>query len=89
MLQYTVFPIALIIGALIVAIWKKELTNSSAFVPTLFFVFVATALESVPALREQNAASTITMAIPLFLCNAWQILNLHRVVKSPATPVKA
>lgn len=80
MLQYTIFPLALFICALIVAIWKKELTNSSAFTPTLFFMFVATALECVPALQEQNAASTITMAIPLVLCNAWQILNLHRLV---------
>ena len=56
------------------------MTNRNAFVPTLFFMFAVTVLEAVPALKLDIAASTIFMLAPLLVCNAWQILTLHKIL---------
>jgi len=80
-LAYAVLPILLLAASVAVGLMKTRLTNRTAFTPTLFFLFVVTSLESVPALRQNDALSTLGMVIPLFACNAWQILNLHKFVK--------
>lgn len=79
--EYSVLPIVMMVAAVLVALLKSKLTNFKAFTPTLFFVFVATILEAVPALREDNIFSIIAMIIPLFACNAWQLLVLHKLLK--------
>lgn len=79
-LSYTLLPIILFAFSILVGVVKSQLTNYSAFLPTLFFMFVVTALEAIPSLRENNSLSTLTMVVPLFACNAWQILNLHKYV---------
>lgn len=82
-LGYTVLPAILIALSAVVAFRKVQLTNKSGFTPTIFFMFVATTLEAFPALRENDPEATLFMIIPLFLCNAWQILNLQKLVSQP------
>jgi KinB signaling pathway activation protein len=88
-LAYSVLPVVLMAASVLAAWYKTKLTNATAFTPTVFFLFVVTALELVPALRQNNALSTASMAIPLFACNAWQILNLHHYVKKREEPAAA
>lgn len=83
---YIVWPLILLIYALAVAFFKVRATNASAWVPTLFFMFVVTVLEWVPALRENNSKSMLLMLIPLLLCNTWQIMQLHRLVQKKKSP---
>ena len=56
------------------------MTNRNAFIPTLFFMCAVSVLEAVPALKLDNAASSLFMLAPLLVCNAWQILILHKVL---------
>jgi KinB signaling pathway activation protein len=39
-----------------------------------------TVLEAVPAIKQDNFASSLFMLAPLVVCNAWQILILHKVL---------
>ncbi|WP_082235731.1 KinB-signaling pathway activation protein [Halobacillus massiliensis] len=60
--------------------WKKaQETNRQAFVPALFFMVVVTTVEWVPALRAASADYVWLMIIPLVVCNAYQLLILHRI----------
>ncbi len=80
--HYAVLPAALLVAGWAVAYWKVKLTHAGAWIPTLFFIIVATAVEAIPALRLNNPSSSFFMVFPLFVCNAWQILRLHRLVGS-------
>jgi KinB signaling pathway activation protein len=75
----SILPIIVLIISLAVSYWKVKLTNRNAFIPTLFFMTVVTVLEAVPALKLNNPASTVFMLIPLFACNTYQIINLHKI----------
>lgn len=87
-MPFAVMPAILLALSWLVAKRKVQLTNKTAFIPTLFFMIVATALEAVPALRMQGT-TTFFMMFPLFACNAWQILKLHTLVsKEQKTKVK-
>ncbi|PWV94368.1 KinB signaling pathway activation protein [Paenibacillus cellulosilyticus] len=78
---YWVLPIALAIGSIIVSYFKAKQTNRSAFVPTIFLMFVVTVLEAWPSINgETNAVSVVFMITPLFVCNAFQIMWLHKLV---------
>ncbi|EEM13148.1 KINB signaling pathway activation protein [Bacillus pseudomycoides] len=66
-------------GALVAYIKSKE-TNKKAFIPALFFMVVVTILEWVPALRINDTDWLYLMVIPLLLCNAYQLLILHRLI---------
>lgn len=78
---YWVLPLALLIGSLVVARIKMSQTNRSAFIPTVFLMFVVTVLEAWPSINgDTNAVSVIFMVTPLFACNAFQILWLHKLV---------
>lgn len=69
--------IALIAG---VTAWQKvRLTNGQALLPTLFFMIVMTSLEFLPALLQDQSFPLVMMLVPLLVCNAWQILRLHKV----------
>ncbi|WP_047153253.1 KinB-signaling pathway activation protein [Aneurinibacillus tyrosinisolvens] len=76
------FPLGLIVYAGIVAFFKVRATNKTAWIPTVFFMFVVTILEWMPALRNNNLKSMVLMLIPLLLCNTWQIMQLHRLLKA-------
>lgn len=66
-------------GAIVAYVKSKE-TNKKAFVPALFFMVVVTILEWVPALRINDTDWLYLMVIPLLLCNAYQLLVLHRLI---------
>jgi len=78
---YFVEPVMLLIVSLATAWAKTSVTNRSAWVPTLFFMFVVTALEWIPALKQNNVYATLSMLVPLLFCNVWQVMQLHRVLK--------
>lgn len=80
---YLVIPVLLSLGAYLVGYYKVKATNPSAWIPTLFFMIAATAIEAVPALKVDHFADIAQMMIPLFACNAWQILQLHKLVRKP------
>ena len=81
LLSYSILPAVMLILSLAVAYFKVKATNNNAFIPTLFFMTVVTILEAVPALKLNNTASSLFMLAPLFACNAWQILILHKVLE--------
>ncbi|ELK47869.1 KinB-signaling pathway activation protein [Halobacillus sp. ACCC02827] len=68
-------------GAIIAYIKAKE-TNRTAFIPGLFFMVVVTSIEWVPALNAGGKDYIWLMIFPLFVCNAYQLLLLHRLTRS-------
>ncbi|MEK5029845.1 KinB-signaling pathway activation protein [Paenibacillus sp. FSL R7-0302] len=76
--------VAILFIALIVSWLKMRSTNSSAWVPTFFFMTAITIVEIIGVLRIGVDSATIFILVPLIACNAFQILMLHRVLK-PAT----
>ncbi|WP_242145471.1 MULTISPECIES: KinB-signaling pathway activation protein [unclassified Bacillus cereus group] len=70
----------LFLFGLFVAYIKSKETNKKAFIPALFFMVVVTILEWVPALRINDTNWLYLMVIPLLLCNAYQLLILHRLI---------
>lgn len=84
---YIALPLLMLILALAVAALKVKITNRNGFIPTLFFMTAVTAIEAVPALRLDSAASTLFMMIPLLACNAWQILILSKVLNTSKEPL--
>ncbi|KQX56032.1 MULTISPECIES: KinB-signaling pathway activation protein [unclassified Paenibacillus] len=79
-LSYSILPAIILLISIAVAYWKVKMTNRNAFIPTLFFMCAVTVLEAVPALKLDNAASSLFMLAPLLVCNAWQILILHKIL---------
>jgi KinB signaling pathway activation protein len=78
---YMLLPAAILAVSVAVAAWKWKLTAGRAFIPTLFFMFVATVLEAVPAMKYNSISSIIFMLVPLLASNAWQIIILPRYLK--------
>lgn len=78
---YFVEPVMLLVVAVATAYGKASVTNRNAWVPTLFFMFVVTAMEWIPALKQNNLHATLSMLVPLLFCNVWQVMQLHRVLK--------
>jgi len=78
--NYIVLPAFILVAALAVSFYKMKLTNRNAFVPTFFVMTAVTILEAVPVFRENNIDSLIVVLIPLMICNAWQLLILHKVI---------
>ncbi|GAB7387252.1 KinB signaling pathway activation protein KbaA [Bacillaceae bacterium] len=78
-IAYFWLPACLLLLALPVAWLKAKATSRSAFVPALFFMFTVTAVEWIPALEENKWKGMLFMFVPLFLCNAWQLMQLHRL----------
>lgn len=74
-----------------VSIWKVKLTERAAFIPTFFFMTVATVIEALPSIQSKGVEIPFFVLLHTFLilliCNAWQILMLHRWVKSKASLV--
>jgi KinB signaling pathway activation protein len=84
-ITFTILPGIMLLVSLAVALWKMKWTNKTAFVPTLFFIFVGTFIELTPALRY-NDLSIIFMLVPLLASNAWQIMMLPRYLKKKKEP---
>jgi len=85
--MFWLLPLLLAIGAWAVGVAKVKMTNRSALIPTLFLMVTGTVLEAWPSMNAEGgtASSVIFMLLPLFACNAYQILMLHRLVKPDET----
>jgi KinB signaling pathway activation protein len=79
LLPFLGLALLVLLPALAVAYLKSRQTNSSAFVPALFFMVVATTLEWVPILRVNEQSWVYLMIFPLLVCNAYQLLMLPRL----------
>lgn len=83
--NYIALPLIILVVALGVAYWKMKLTSRSAFIPALFIMSAVTILEAVPVFRENNIDSLVVVLIPLMICNAWQLLILHKIIGNKNT----
>jgi KinB signaling pathway activation protein len=79
-LPYILLALIVLFISMAIAYVKVRATNRSAFIPTIFFMFVVTTIEWIPALRIDNIRSVVFMLVPLLLCNTWQIMQLHKLV---------
>nr|WP_154960503.1 KinB-signaling pathway activation protein [Paenibacillus xylanexedens] len=77
-----VLGLIILAAAIVTAYVKVKQTHISALVPTLFFMIAVTAVETIGVLRIDVNAATIFIVIPLLLCNAYQMLILHKLVDS-------
>ncbi|MCR8660677.1 KinB-signaling pathway activation protein [Paenibacillus endoradicis] len=86
---FWVLPIVLMIMALVAAYFKVKQTKRAAFIPTLFLMFVVTAVEAYPALQgDTNVNTVIFMLLPLFACNFYQNYLMTKLTKKEtAEPV--
>ncbi|MCM3136501.1 KinB-signaling pathway activation protein [Paenibacillus polysaccharolyticus] len=75
-----VLGLIILAAAIVTAYVKVKQTHISALVPTLFFMIAVTAVETIGVLRIDVNAATIFIVIPLLLCNAYQMLILHKLV---------
>lgn len=75
-----VLGIIILAAAIVTAYVKVKLTHISALVPTLFFMIAVTVVETIGVLRIDVNSATIFIVVPLLLCNAYQMLILHRLV---------
>jgi KinB signaling pathway activation protein len=73
-------PLLLLIASLVVAWRKTHETSSGAWIPTLFFLVAITVLEGIPAFRTGEISSLMFQLIPIFVCNTYQIMQLHRIL---------
>ncbi|MBU6145812.1 MAG: KinB-signaling pathway activation protein [Paenibacillaceae bacterium] len=85
-LRAAVLPLLLIVCSVPIIYWKVRMTHARAIIPSLFLLIAVTLLEAVPALRQHNVYAIAMMAAPLFVCNAWQLLLLHRLVTPKPNP---
>lgn len=78
-LPYFGFAFFILIVGVFIAILKVKQTKKDAFIPALFFMIVVTILEWVPVLRVNEESWLYLMLIPLLVCNAYQLLVLHKL----------
>lgn len=81
---FWLLPVLLVAAAAAVSWRKVKETTKSAWVPSLFFMIVVTVLEGNPAFRSGDISSLIYMLLPLFACNTYQLLQLHRILDTKA-----
>jgi len=78
-LPYLGPAVFLLIVGLICAWGKMKQTNRDAFIPALFFMTVATLVEWVPVLRENEHSWFYLMLIALLACNGYQLFILPKL----------
>lgn len=80
-------PVLIILVGLVVAGLKVKWTHPTALIPTLFFMIVATILEAIPSINIMDGNTPYLIMLQnilvLLVCNAWQILQLHKWVQKP------
>lgn len=92
---FWLLPLIVLALSLLVSWLKVKQTNKTAFIPTMFLMFAVTFIEAWPALQgETNVAAIVFMMSPLFVCNAYQNMMMHRLLKkdtanSTIAPVKS
>ena len=78
-IPYLSIALFIFIVSLVVAKIKADQTNKEAFIPAMFFMVVVSVLEWFPSLRVNDKSWLGLMLIPLLVCNAYQILMLHKL----------
>lgn len=78
-ISYVLLALFLLVFGLVIAILKAKQTNKEAFIPALFFMIVVTVIEWFPVLRVNDQSWLYLMLIPLLVCNAYQLLMLHKL----------
>ncbi|MFD2115073.1 KinB-signaling pathway activation protein [Paenibacillus yanchengensis] len=79
---FWVLPLGLVLLSVLGTVIKIKQTNRSALVPTMFLLFTITFIEAWPAIQgEPNIAAVIFMISPLFACNFYQNMMMHRLLK--------
>ncbi|MCD9026399.1 KinB-signaling pathway activation protein [Cohnella silvisoli] len=88
---YWAIPLGITLASIFVAWRKVNQTSSGAWIPTIFFLVAITVMESIPVFKTADISSLLYQMVPLFICNAYQIMQLHRILgKAPsATPSAA
>lgn len=81
-IPYVLTALFILAVGLAVAYIKSAQTNKGAFVPALFFMVVVTVIEWFPVLRINDRDWLYLMLIPLLVCNAYQLLILHKLTGS-------
>lgn len=76
---FILISFAILIYSIIIAHIKAKQTHKRAFVPSLFFMVVLTAIEWVPGLRTGEVDHATLMIITLLACNTYQLLKLHHL----------
>lgn len=76
-----ILGIVILLSAIIVSYFKVKSTNTSAWIPTLFFMTAISIVEIIGVLRIGVDSATVFIVVPLIACNAFQILMLHRILK--------
>jgi KinB signaling pathway activation protein len=77
--SYVLIALFIFLFGLVVAYIKRSQTNKEAFVPALFFMVVVTIIEWFPVLRINQEDWLYLMLFPLLVCNAYQLLILHKL----------
>ncbi|SFB61131.1 KinB signaling pathway activation protein [Cohnella sp. OV330] len=86
---FWIVPLLLSAGALAVAWRKAKETTAGAWIPTLFFMIAVTTIEGLPGFRSGGLWTQLTFTlVPIFVCNAYQILRLHHILTVPGTAQK-
>lgn len=85
---YFIDTLFLLLVALIVAYVKAKQTNREAFIPAVFFMVVVTVIEWMPVLRVNEHSWLYLMLFPLLICNAYQLLILHKLNQKSAQEKK-
>jgi KinB signaling pathway activation protein len=80
--SYVLVALFIFAVGLVVAYIKSAQTNKGAFVPALFFMVVVTVIEWFPVLRINDRDWLYLMLFPLLVCNAYQLLILHKLTGS-------
>jgi KinB signaling pathway activation protein len=80
--SYILVALFILAIGLVVAYIKSAQTNKGAFVPALFFMVVVTVIEWFPVLRINDRDWLYLMLFPLLVCNAYQLLILHKLTGS-------
>lgn len=78
---HLIVPVLILAVALIVAWFKMRATNPMGFIPAVFFMVAATWLEALPSVEVKSLELIILMILTLQACNAWQIMQLHRLLE--------
>jgi KinB signaling pathway activation protein len=80
--SYITIALFILLFGIVIAWQKAKQTNKEAFVPALFFMVVITVIEWMPVLRVNETGWLYLMIFPLLICNAYQLLVLHKLNES-------
>ncbi|SFB26804.1 MULTISPECIES: KinB-signaling pathway activation protein [unclassified Bacillus (in: firmicutes)] len=77
--SYLSIALVVMVIGVVVAYLKMKQTTKEVFIPAAFFMIVVTVIEWVPVLRVNESSWLYLMVFPLLVCNAYQLLILHKL----------